>query len=635
MTTDFKIESLLSARLFLSPQLVGERIYFISDLSGRLSLYAMDEGGSVPVPLLLPDVALQNPALMGGDLFVVLPKLDRVLVMIDQNGDENYQPNLIPVSGGLPEPLFGDRFAGEQVTLSYVDLERNLAGFQVDHRTSPDEDTYLVDLESREITHLGSSLYGNYVVDVDGAGERVLLADGYTMGDIVLYLWERARGERRAIFGVPLDEREPGQDVPLSGLSTGYFVSDGEGLLAISTLFDDSGGLTYISLDDSQPQPVEVSGVAHEGIGELKKLKSLRDNRYLLEYNIAGVSWAYEGAFDAEALRFAVDGVLVGQGELSGGVLQHIAYEKESGDYVLAFSTATSPAQIYTLEGPERTIVQQTSERLLGVPQDHLAPGEDASFVSHDGLRISARLYLPAEALHFEQPYPVIFYVHGGPQGQERPDFTWFSMPLIQFLTLNGFAVFVPNVRGSTGYGIDYTKQVDRDWGGEDRLDHVAAFEHLREDPRLDMDRAGVMGRSYGGYMTLTQVGRHPDLWSAACDMFGPYNLFTFLDRLPETWKTYFYIALGHPEKDKEFLVERSPSTHIHNLACPLLVIQGRNDPRVRAEESEDLVRELQEQGKDVEILVMENEGHDVIKYENKVWIYNEIVDFFKKHLGS
>jgi dipeptidyl aminopeptidase/acylaminoacyl peptidase len=180
---------------------------------------------------------------------------------------------------------------------------------------------------------------------------------------------------------------------------------------------------------------------------------------------------------------------------------------------------------------------------------------------------------------------------------------------------------------------MDYVKRVDHDWGGQDRLDHVAAFDQLRQDARLDVDRAGVMGRSYGGYMTLTLAARHPELWKAACDLFGPYNLFTFLDRLPETWKTYFYLSIGHPERDRDFLIERSPSTHLHNLSCPLLVIQGANDPRVVERESRDLVEDLRQQGKTVDYLVFEDEGHDVIKYQNKVTCYNRIVDFFVEHL--
>jgi dipeptidyl aminopeptidase/acylaminoacyl peptidase len=207
-------------------------------------------------------------------------------------------------------------------------------------------------------------------------------------------------------------------------------------------------------------------------------------------------------------------------------------------------------------------------------------------------------------------------------------------MPLIQLFTLSGFAVFVPNVRGSSGYGLDYMKRVDGDWGGQDRLDHVAAFHRLRRDERLDMERTGVMGRSYGGYMTLMLAGRHTELWKAACDMFGPYNLFSFLDRIPETWKTYFHLAIGHPDDDREQLLDQSPSTYLGHLACPLLVVQGANDPRVVEIESRDLVEELRAQGKEIEYLVFEDEGHDVLKFENKVRCFDEIVRFFTKHLA-
>jgi dipeptidyl aminopeptidase/acylaminoacyl peptidase len=207
-------------------------------------------------------------------------------------------------------------------------------------------------------------------------------------------------------------------------------------------------------------------------------------------------------------------------------------------------------------------------------------------------------------------------------------------MPLIQYLALRGLAVFVPNVRGSTGYGLSFTKHVDRDWGGKDRLDHVHAMTSvLPDDPRLDIGRAGVVGRSYGGYMSLTLAARHPELWAAAVDMFGPYDLLTFSERIPETWKPYFRRAMGDPEKDRELLVERSPKTHLHALACPLLVIQGANDPRVVERESRDLVEELRAQGKSVDYLLFEDEGHDVLKYENRVRCYEAITSFFETHL--
>ena len=208
-------------------------------------------------------------------------------------------------------------------------------------------------------------------------------------------------------------------------------------------------------------------------------------------------------------------------------------------------------------------------------------------------------------------------------------------MPLIQYLTLNGFAVFVPNVRGSTGYGMRFMKYVDRDWGGDDVKDHVEGLKHLERDPRIDSSRRGVVGRSYGGFMTLTLASRLPGLWKAAVDMFGPYDLVTFSERIPPTWKPYYKLAIGDPDDpdDRIELVGRSPRTYLHQLACPLLVIQGANDPRVVLQESRDLVDDLQKQGKQVELLVFEDEGHDVLKFENRVRCYNAITDFFVQHL--
>ncbi len=278
-------------------------------------------------------------------------------------------------------------------------------------------------------------------------------------------------------------------------------------------------------------------------------------------------------------------------------------------------------------------MVAHTHEKVFGIPYELLSPGEDASYTSFDGLRISARLYLPSKPLGFSTPLPLVYYVHGGPQGQERPDFAWFSMPLIQYLTLNGFAVFVPNVRGSTGYGLNFTKHVDRDWGGKDMLDHDHAIKVLSQDHQLDTTRAGVVGRSYGGYMTLMLSSRFPDLWSAAVDMFGPYDLFTFMDRIPPTWKPYFLLAVGDPEKDHDFLVDRSPRTRMDSITCPLMVIQGKNDPRVVERESHELVDHLRSEGKKVDYLLFENEGHDVLKFENRVKCYNAITDFFLANL--
>ena len=631
----YRIESLLSARQFVQPQLVDDRLYFISDLSGRLSLYVMNVTGSIPEPLIPPNIALPNPHHFDGAVvYRVLPALGKILLMLDQDGDENYQPMFVPLNGGEPTPVFGDRYAGQQVYCTDCDPVHNLALFTVDPRTEASYRTVRVDLATLATVALGESPHGNGPLAHDETFATVVLSDQYTFGDVALYLWRAGEGDRRPLFGKPLDQRTPGEETPPNGIEAAALTA-ADGLLFASSLFDDCYGLTYFPL--AQPdavRPVPISGLLHTGQGELTSLKHRDGDTYWLAYNIDGSSWVYEGSFDEAALHFTVTRVLVGQGELAGGVLESITYAPESRKCVFSFSTATTPSQLYVIE-PDGALLRLTNERPLGLAPGLLAQGEDYPYTSHDGLRISARLYLPPPELGFTGPRPVVFYVHGGPQSQERPDFTWFSMPLIQFFTLNGFAVWVPNVRGSSGYGISYMKRVDHDWGGQDRLDHVAAFDLLRKDPRLDMGRVGVMGRSYGGYMTLTLVGRHPELWRAAVDMFGPYDMFTFMDRLPETWKTYFYQAVGHPERDREFLVERSPSTHIDNLACPLLVMQGANDPRVVERESRDVVERLRADGKTVEYVVYADEGHDVIKYVNKVDCYNRIIVLFPRALAS
>jgi dipeptidyl aminopeptidase/acylaminoacyl peptidase len=629
-----RIESLLAARLFVEPQLAGDRITFTSNLSGHLSLYAMDASGGVPEPLLPPQIALQNPELVGGHLFHVLAGLRRIVVMIDSDGDENYLPYTIPLDGGFPEPLAAKAFVGGRSHLMHVDDATQIAYFAVESREEASTRAVRVDLATGAAETLWQSVYGAMVAAFTPDHSRVALVDAYTTGDLVLY--EVNGGERTMLFGTPLEERDPEQDYPLSGFRGGHGTASGRGVLLTTTLFDDTGSLAYLDLArPGEVDPVTIDGLRHGGAGELEDLDHLVDDRYSLVYNIDGCSWVYAGALDEEARSFTVERVLVGEGALAGGVLHGIEHDEESGRFVASFCTATSPTQLHLLPADDSAAVVLTRERALGLAPDLLSAGEDASFESHDGLRISARLYLPSPELGYEGAAPLVYYVHGGPQSQERPNFAWFSMPLIQILTLEGFAVFVPNVRGSTGYGLEYTKRVDRDWGGLDRLDHVHAMtEVLSQDDRVDISRAGVVGRSYGGYMTLTLAARHPELWRAAVDMFGPYDLFTFMDRLPETWKPYFALAVGDVEKDRDFLIERSPKTHIADISCPLLVIQGQNDPRVVERESRDVVEQLRTLGRDVDYLVFDDEGHDVLKLANRVRCYETIVGFFAQHLS-
>jgi pimeloyl-ACP methyl ester carboxylesterase len=631
-----RIESLLSARFFIAPQLVGNHIFFISNLRGHLSLYVKEYDNNTIQPLLPGSIALPRPDLLVGQSYAVFPQLESILVILDQDGNEAYQPMYIPVAGGEPQPAFGEQVADYNVQCQGIDRERNLAYLWASSPKEPLSQAYRANLVTGELVKLAESQFGGLPIGFNATHTKTVILETLGVGDHIITLNDGDQPKRQLLYGVPVDQRQPGQIVSPNSINHCHFVNDDRAILCTTSLFSDTYGLGYMELvSPGVVQPLTITGAVHKGMGELDGLEHLRANRYLISYNIDGCSWLYEGSFDLATLTMKLDNVLCGQGQLANGVLQGYHYDKESDRYVLSFTTATFPPQIYTVAGNAREqLTQHTDEPVDDVPETWFSAGEDASFTSYDGLRISARLYFPSQCLNFTSPHPLVYFVHGGPQSQERPEFIGFSVPFIQFLTLNGFAVFVPNVRGSTGYGFAYMNHVLRDWGGADRLDHVHAMrEVLPQDKRLDLKRAAVVGASYGGYMALTLASRHSEFWSAAAAAYGPYDLISFAERVPEAWKPFVAYLIGDPVKDRDFLIERSPSTYLDQIACPLLIIQGKNDPRIVATESRELVEKLRQLGKEVTYIVLEDEGHGILKLSNRIRSYNSIVDLFKKYL--
>src|SRR5271157_3574160 len=392
---NYRVESLLSARLFLFPQTADGRIYFLSNLSGHLSLYTMNYGGSMPEPLLPPNIALQNPDLIGGYSYCVFPKIKKILVMIDHDGDENYQPMLIPIDGGFPEASFGNYFA--------------------ERRDAPIQETYRANIKTDELIKMGDSPWGFFPAAYNKSHTQTLIGEGYTVGDGVLYQFKG--DEHKLIYGKRLEDRAEGEVVPLNGIGSAEFAPSGKGTILTSAVFADTYSLGYINFSKpGELLQVKVKGIVHNGSGEMERIGHLVDDHYIAQYNIDGCSWVYEGVFNEDMLEINYKHVLVGRKPLNNGKLEHIDYDEDADLFTITFSTATSPTQIYTVEGKSRNkIVLHTNEKILGIPRQHLSAGEDASFTSHDGLRVSARLYFPAKALGFTGPRPVVYYIHGGP----------------------------------------------------------------------------------------------------------------------------------------------------------------------------------------------------------------------------
>ena len=246
---------------------------------------------------------------------------------------------------------------------------------------------------------------------------------------------------------------------------------------------------------------------------------------------------------------------------------------------------------------------------------------EEVTYESFDGQQVAARLYRPAG-----EPVAGLVKAHGGPEAQHYNRLDMVTQTLVHA----GFEVLAPDFRGSLGYGRAFRKASDGDLGGDDLTDVVAGAEYLRDRGR---ERVGLLGGSYGGYMTLMGVGA-TDAFDAGASACGVVNWETAV----ENARAYLGDVLmrklgGTPEEKPDLYEERSPVTYTDDIDVPLLVVQGANDPRVPQSEAEQLVDSLAERDVDHEYLLFEDEGHGVVKTGNRVEHITRTVEFFEEHL--
>lgn len=257
-----------------------------------------------------------------------------------------------------------------------------------------------------------------------------------------------------------------------------------------------------------------------------------------------------------------------------------------------------------------------------------LSSPELVRYPSFDGLSVPAFLFHPSARA--DRPAPTLFFVHGGPESQLRPSFN----PVIQYFAQRGFLVVAPNVRGSTGYGKRYSHLDDVDKRLDSVRDLAAGAEWLAAQGLADPHRIAVMGGSYGGYLVLAALTERPDLWAAGVDIVGIANFVTFLERTGPWRRRHREAEYGSLERDRALLERLSPLRQVDRIAAPLLVIHGANDPRVPIHEAEQLVASLRQRGQPVEYLRFEDEGHGLVKLDNRLAAYPRMADFLERHLA-
>jgi len=316
-------------------------------------------------------------------------------------------------------------------------------------------------------------------------------------------------------------------------------------------------------------------------------------------------------------------------------------HEEGTAGYKLGYAmlAAAGPSDVYVLDIKQdqrydwqvKGSIQWTQSEVGGLNSARFVSPSLFHFDSFDGLRISGFIYKPRKRIR-DGGFPVIVHPHGGPESQHRPTFK----PFYQYLCLEmGICVIDPNIRGSTGYGKEFVT-LDN---GEKRKDSVkdigALLDWINSQEDLDSDRVGIWGGSYGGYMCLSSLINYAGRFKAGISMVGIVNFVTFLENTAEYRRDLRRCKYGD-ERDPAMrakLMEFSPITRANEIAVPLFIAQGANDPRVPASEAEQIRTKAASNGSEVWYMLANDEGHGFKKKSNLNAYQQASVCFWRKFL--
>jgi len=294
--------------------------------------------------------------------------------------------------------------------------------------------------------------------------------------------------------------------------------------------------------------------------------------------------------------------------------------------------SSTTPGNIFLYDFESRDLRKLTNALNEEINPEDLVKAEVIRYKSFDGLEIPAIYYKPHNASP-DNLVPALVWVHGGPGGQTRATYR----PLLQYLVNHGYAILGVNNRGSSGYGKTFNGLDNLNHGENDLMDCVMAKEYFKSTGYVDTNRIGIIGGSYGGYMTMAALTYQPEEFEVGVNIFGVTNWLRTLKSIPPYWESFrkaLYTEVGDPFSDDSVrLYKMSPLFHAGNVVKPLMVLQGANDPRVLQAESDEIVAAVRANGVPVEYVLFEDEGHGFRKAENRIEGYGKILEFLDKYL--
>jgi len=594
----YDIERYLNIRSASAPSFGPDgQLVFLMDTTGTSQAWRLDEPEEWPDQLSFHEERLMFAAYS--------PTRDELVYGMDEGGNEKTQFFRLSGDGSEDVPLTDSPDAIHQWGGWSHDGER--FAFTANRRVEANFDAYVQGRDERgddaDLVFDGQDKDWLTVGGWSPSDDRLVLHEMHSNRDHDLYVLDLESGESTHVTADHEGEVRYGSVAWHPNGDSLYVTTDYErDTLALQTLDPETGDLSLV--EDGGDWNVSSVSVDHDS-GTVAVVRNVDGYSDLTLRDVADWS-AYETP------------------DLPEGVLMGLSFGPDGEEIAAAVSGPTENTNVHVFETESGESTRWTDAATAGIPKESFTEPELVHFDSFDGLEVPAFLTLPEG----DGPHPVIVDIHGGPEAQRRPYF----LSLRQYFVDNGYAVFEPNVRGSSGYGKEYMNLDNVEKRMDSVHDIAEGVEWLTGRDDVDPDRIVAYGGSYGGFMVLASLTEYPDLWAAGVDVVGIANFVTFLENTGDWRREHREAEYGSLADDREFLEEISPINNIDAIRAPLLVLHGENDPRVPVGEAEQIAEEAAEHVP-VEKLVFDDEGHGFSKLENRITAYRKTVEFLNEHV--
>ena len=479
-------------------------------------------------------------------------------------------------------------------------------------RTGDDVDIWVVNPGDPASAHMVAQMEGGgwSVSDWSPDGKQLLINNGISAAESYVWLLDAETGKKELLT--------PKAGAEVAAHENARFAKDGKGVYMTSDEDSEFQRLVYLDL---ATRKTKVLTTALQW--DVSELALSQDGRWIaFEANEDGISklHVYDTKMNLE----------LPMPKLPVGVISGLEWRKGSRELGFTITMASQPFDAYSLDLALNKLERWTFSETAGLNTSGFSEPRLIHWKSWDDRSISGFLYKPPA--NFMGKRPVIISIHGGPEGQTRPDFLGFDNYFINEL---GAAVIFPNVRGSLGYGKTFQK-LDNGFLREGSYKDISTLlDWIKTQPDLDAGKIMIIGGSYGGFMTLAVATNYNDRISCSVDIVGPSNLVTFLEHTSGYRKDLRRVEYGDERdpKMREYLESIAPANKAKNITKPLFVIAGANDPRVPPSESAQMVEVVRKNGTPVWWLLGKDEGHGFAKKKNRDYQFYAIAEFVKEYL--